>query len=123
MYAVIVTGGKQHKVTEGEFLKVEKLDVATGEAIDFDRVLLVANGEDVKIGLPVVEGAKVTAEVVSHGRHDKVRIIKFRPLPHRALAVERPRRRPEASTTSSCSRVEVCRNSMVAASRQRSSPL
>ncbi len=65
MYAVIVTGGKQHKVTEGEFLKVEKLDVATGEAIDFDRVLLVANGEDVKIGLPVVEGAKVTAEVVS----------------------------------------------------------
>ncbi len=82
MYAVIVTGGKQHKVTEGEFLKVEKLDVATGEAIDFDRVLLVANGEDVKIGLPVVEGAKVTAEVVSHGRHDKVRIIKFRRRKH-----------------------------------------
>ncbi|HGN3001156.1 TPA: 50S ribosomal protein L21 [Pseudomonas aeruginosa] len=82
MYAVIVTGGKQHKVTEGELLKVEKLDVATGEAIDFDRVLLVANGEDVKIGLPVVEGAKVTAEVVSHGRHDKVRIIKFRRRKH-----------------------------------------
>lgn len=62
--------------------QVEKLDVATGEAIDFDRVLLVANGEDVKIGLPVVEGAKVTAEVVSHGRHDKVRIIKFRRRKH-----------------------------------------
>ena len=82
MYAVIVTGGKQYKVTEGEFLKVEKLDVATGEAINLDRVLLVANGDDVKIGLPVVDGAKVTAEVVSHGRHDKVRIIKFRRRKH-----------------------------------------
>ena len=82
MYAVIVTGGKQYKVTEGEFLKVEKLDVATGEAINLDRILLVANGDDVKIGLPVVEGAKVTAEVVSHGRHDKVLIIKFRRRKH-----------------------------------------
>jgi len=82
MYAVIVTGGKQYKVTEGEFLKVEKLDVATGEVFNLDRVLLVANGDDVKIGLPVGEGAKVTAEVVSHGRHDKVRIIKFRRRKH-----------------------------------------
>jgi large subunit ribosomal protein L21 len=82
MYAVIVTGGKQHKVIEGEFLKVEKLDIATGETVTFDRVLLVGNGDDVKIGLPVVDGAKVTAEVVAQGRHDKVSIIKFRRRKH-----------------------------------------
>ena len=82
MYAAIVTGGKQYKVAEGEFLKVEKLEVATGESLTFDRVLLVANGDDVKIGAPVVDGAKVTAEVVSQGRHDKIRIIKFRRRKH-----------------------------------------
>ena len=82
MYAVIVTGGKQYKVAEGEFLKVEKLEVGAGETITFDRVLLVANGEDVKIGAPVVDGAKVTAEVVTQGRHDKIRIIKFRRRKH-----------------------------------------
>ena len=82
MYAVIVTGGKQYKVAEGEYLKIEKLEEATGNSIAFDRVLLVGNGEDVKIGAPVVEGAKVTAEVVSQGRHDKIRIIKFRRRKH-----------------------------------------
>ena len=82
MYAVIVTGGKQYKVTEGEFLKIEKLEVATGEAVTFDRVLLIGNGDDVQIGAPVVDGAKVVAEVVSQGRHDKVRIIKFRRRKH-----------------------------------------
>lgn len=64
MYAVIVTGGKQYKVAEGEYLKVEKLEVPTGETITIDKVLLVANGEQVNIGAPVVEGAKVTAEVI-----------------------------------------------------------
>ncbi len=82
MYAVIVTGGKQYKVAEGEYLKVEKLEVPTGETITIDKVLLVANGEEVNIGAPVVEGAKVTAEVISQGRHDKVRIIKFRRRKH-----------------------------------------
>lgn len=82
MYAVIVTGGKQYKVAEGEFLKVEKLDAETGATIEFDKVLLVANGDDVKIGAPVVEGAKVAAEVSAHGRGDKVRIIKFRRRKH-----------------------------------------
>lgn len=82
MYAVIVTGGKQYKVAEGEFLKIEKLEVGTGESVTFDRVLLVANGDDVKIGAPVVEGAKVTAEVIAQGRHDKVSIIKFRRRKH-----------------------------------------
>lgn len=82
MYAVIVTGGKQYKVAEGEYLKVEKLEVATGESVTFDRVLLVADGEQINIGAPVVTGAKVTAEIVSQGRHDKVRIIKFRRRKH-----------------------------------------
>jgi large subunit ribosomal protein L21 len=78
MYAVIVTGGKQYKVAPGEYLKIEKLEIATGESVTFDRVLLVGNGDDVNIGAPVVAGATVVAEVVSQGRHDKVRIIKFR---------------------------------------------
>ena len=82
MYAVIVTGGKQYKVAEGDYLKIEKLEEATGANITFDRVLLVGNGEDVKIGAPVVEGAKVTAEVIAQGRHDKIRIIKFRRRKH-----------------------------------------
>ena len=57
MYAVIVTGGKQYKVAPGEYLKIEKLEIATGESVTFDRVLLVANGDDVNIGAPVVAGA------------------------------------------------------------------
>ena len=82
MYAVFVSGGKQHRVVEGETLKLEKIEVATGEAIDFDEVLMVADGDDIKIGAPTVAGAKVTAEVVSHGRGDKVTIIKFRRRKH-----------------------------------------
>lgn len=82
MYAVFVSGGKQHRVVEGETLKLEKIEVATGDAVIFDQVLLVANGDDIKIGAPVVDGAKVTAEVVSHGRADKVKIIKFRRRKH-----------------------------------------
>ncbi len=82
MYAVIASGGKQHRVIEGETLKLEKIEVATGESIDFDQVLMVVNGDDIKIGAPMVDGAKVTAEVVSHGRGDKVKIIKFRRRKH-----------------------------------------
>ncbi len=82
MYAVIVSGGKQHRVKEGETLKLEKLEVETGGTVEFDRVLLVADGDDVKVGAPAVDGAKVTAEVVNHGRHDKVQIIKFRRRKH-----------------------------------------
>ena len=77
MYAVIEAGGKQHRVTEGETLKLEKIEAATGETIEFDKVLLVGSGADVKIGKPTVEGAKVTAEILSQGRHKKVTIIKF----------------------------------------------
>lgn len=82
MYAVIESGGKQHRVTEGESLKLEKLDAATGETVEFDRVLMVGADEDVKIGTPVVEGGKVTAEVVAHGRGEKIRIVKFNRRKH-----------------------------------------
>jgi len=82
MYAVIVSGGKQHRVKEGETLKLEKIEVETGATVEFDQVLLVSNGDDVKVGTPVVAGAKVTAEVVSHGRHKKIKIIKFRRRKH-----------------------------------------
>ena len=82
MYAVIESGGKQHRVIEGETLKLEKIETGTGETVEFDRVLMVGSGEDVKIGTPVVEGGKVTAEVVAHGRHKKVTIIKFNRRKH-----------------------------------------
>ncbi|ARU54907.1 MAG: 50S ribosomal protein L21 [Pseudomonadales bacterium] len=82
MYAVIVSGGKQHRVEEGEVLKLEKIEAETGKTIDFDRVLMVVNGEEVKIGEPVVAGAKVTAEILDHGRHKKVKIVKFKRRKH-----------------------------------------
>jgi large subunit ribosomal protein L21 len=82
MYAVIESGGKQHRVKEGETLKLEKIEVATGKAVDFDKVLLVGEGEDVKIGAPYVKGGKVSAEVISQGRHKKVKIMKFRRRKH-----------------------------------------
>ena len=81
-YAVIETGGKQHRVQPGEVLKVEKIEAATGEAISFDKVLLVSDGQTVTIGEPYVAGGKVTAEVVSQGRHEKIKIIKFRRRKH-----------------------------------------
>jgi large subunit ribosomal protein L21 len=82
MYAVIKSGGKQHRVVEGETLKLEKIDAATEATIEFDEVLLVGEGSDVKIGAPVVEGAKVTAEIIAHGRHKKVKIVKFKRRKH-----------------------------------------
>ena len=82
MFAVFQSGGKQHRVSEGDVVKLELLTAEPGEEVIFDKVLLVANGDDVKVGAPVVEGAKVTAEVVSHGRHDKINIIKFRRRKH-----------------------------------------
>ena len=78
MYAVIQTGGKQHRVSEGDTLKVEKLAADEGAAVEIDKVLLVADGDDVKVGSPYVEGGKVTATVKSHGRGKKVNITKFK---------------------------------------------
>ena len=82
MYAVIQSGGKQHRVVEGETLKVELLKAETGATITFDDVLMLVNGDSIQIGAPVVAGATVTAEVVSHGRHDKIRIVKMRRRKH-----------------------------------------
>lgn len=82
MYAVFQSGGKQHRVSEGQTLRLEKLDVETGATVEFDKVLLVANGEDIKVGAPLVEGGKITAEVVQHGRGDKIKIVKFRRRKH-----------------------------------------
>ncbi|PMH39866.1 50S ribosomal protein L21 [Vibrio sp. 10N.286.49.B3] len=82
MYAVFQSGGKQHRVSEGQTLRLEKLDVETGATVEFDKVLLVANGEEITVGAPLVEGGKVTAEVVQHGRGDKIKIVKFRRRKH-----------------------------------------
>ncbi|MEJ6540280.1 MAG: 50S ribosomal protein L21 [Halioglobus sp.] len=81
MYAVIESGGKQHRVIEGETLKLEKIEVPTGETIEFDRVLMVG-GAEIKIGTPLVAGGKVSAEVIAHGRHKKIKIIKFNRRKH-----------------------------------------
>ncbi|MBT0585397.1 50S ribosomal protein L21 [Alteromonas oceanisediminis] len=82
MYAVFQSGGKQHRVAEGQTVRLEKLEVAPGESIDFEDILMVSNGDDVKIGTPSVAGAKITAEVVTHGRGEKVNIVKFRRRKH-----------------------------------------
>ncbi|MDR3418198.1 MAG: 50S ribosomal protein L21 [Nevskia sp.] len=82
MYAVIKTGGKQYRVAPGESLQVESLTADVGSAVTFDEVLLVANGESVRVGAPRIEGAAVKAEVTAHGRGDKIRIIKHRRRKH-----------------------------------------
>ena len=78
MYAVIKTGGKQYRVSEGQVLRIESLNAEVGDTVEFDEVLMVGSGSDVKVGTPVVEGAKVSATVESNGRGKKVTIIKFR---------------------------------------------
>ena len=78
MYAVIQTGGKQYRVAEGDTLRVEKLVADPGAAIELDKVLMLGEGEDVKVGKPYVEGGKVTATVKAHGRSKKVKIVKFK---------------------------------------------
>ena len=82
MYAVVKTGGKQYKVAPGEKLKVEQIPADVGAQVVLDQVLLVGEGDDVRLGQPVVAGAAVNATVVSHGRHDKVRIFKMRRRKH-----------------------------------------
>ena len=78
MYAVIKTGGKQHKVAEGEILKVEKLKASEGEPVDIIDVLLIEKDGEVTLGSPFIEGAKVTAKILRHGKEDKVTIIKMK---------------------------------------------
>jgi large subunit ribosomal protein L21 len=82
MYALIKTGGKQFKVSEGQLLKVEKLSAEVGKSYSIDNVLSVIDGEKVTIGTPLVKGAVVTTTVVSHGRGDKVKIFKMNRRKH-----------------------------------------
>ena len=82
MYAVIKTGGKQYKVVAGEKIKVESLDVEVGVEVTIDQVLAVGNGDTLQIGAPLIAGATVSAKVISHGKHDKVRIFKLRRRKH-----------------------------------------
>ena len=82
MYAVIQTGGKQYRVSEGQILTVEKLDVETGKTVEFSNVLAISDDSGLKIGAPFVSGAKVVANVIGEGRHDKIRVIKFRRRKH-----------------------------------------
>ncbi len=82
MYAVIKTGGKQYRVAPGEKIKIETVEAEVGATIVIDQVLMVADGEAVKVGTPNVAGAKVSATVVSHGRGPKIRIFKMRRRKH-----------------------------------------
>ncbi len=78
MYAVIQTGGKQYRVAQGDILRVEKLAAEEGSTVELDKVLMIAEGEEFRIGKPFLDGGMVTATVKSHGRGKKVKIIKFR---------------------------------------------
>ena len=82
MYAVIKTGGKQYRVTPGDVIKVESLDVEVGASYDFEEVLMIANGDDITVGTPTIASAKVAASVITHGRAKKIEIIKFRRRKH-----------------------------------------
>ena len=79
MHAIIVTGGKQYKVTEGDVLYIEKLDAEAGESVTFDKVLAVLDGDNATFGAPTVEGASVTANVVKNGKGKKVLVFKYKP--------------------------------------------
>jgi large subunit ribosomal protein L21 len=79
MFAIIETGGKQYKVNEGDVIFVEKLEVAEGDKITFDRVLVVSDADGIKVGAPVVEGATVTANVVKNGKGKKVVVMTYKP--------------------------------------------
>lgn len=82
MYVVFQSGSKQHRVSEGQTIHVEKLEQPTGQLVDFSHILMVAHGDQVKIGAPFIDGSKVTAEIVAHGRADKIKIVKFRRRKH-----------------------------------------
>lgn len=81
MYAVISSGGQQFRVAEGQTLKVAKITADVGANVDFDKVLMVVNGDDIQVGKPFLT-RKVSASIVSHGRHKKIRILKFRRRKH-----------------------------------------
>ncbi len=79
MYVVVETSGKQYKVSAGEIIDVDKLPVDVGEKVELDRVLLIADGEEVRVGQPTIEGAKVLTTVTDHVKGPKVIVFKYRP--------------------------------------------
>lgn len=79
MYAVIETGGKQYKVSEGDVIYIEKLDVEAGAEVSFDNVLLIGEGSDVKVGAPLVDGVSVAAKVIKNDKAKKVVVYKYKP--------------------------------------------
>ena len=81
MYAILVTGGKQYRVMQGETLRVEKLEVEAGSELKFDDILMLGGSDGVKLG-DALKGATVSAKVIGHGRADKVKIVKFRRRKH-----------------------------------------
>ena len=82
MYAVVVTGGKQYRVSEGDTLRVETIAAQEGDTVELGQVLMIADGDDIKVGTPYLEGGKVTATVAGHGRAKKIKIVKFRRRKH-----------------------------------------
>ena len=82
MYAVISSGGKQHRVSKDDVIQLEVLEANAGDTVKFDQVLLVADGENIQVGMPYLEGASVSAEVLDFGRHKKVEILKFKRRKH-----------------------------------------
>ena len=82
MYAIIKTGGKQYRVAEGQTLKIEKLPEESGSNVEFDQILMLADGENITIGKPLISGAKVTAEIVEQGRGKKVSMVRFKRRKH-----------------------------------------
>jgi large subunit ribosomal protein L21 len=82
MYAIFWSGGKQYRVSEGQTIRLEKIDNAVGESVEFVKVLMVAAGEKIKVGLPWVNGVTVKAEVTAHGRGEKIKIVKFNRRKH-----------------------------------------
>ncbi len=78
MYAVVKTGGKQYKVREGDTIRVEKIDAEEGGELSLDEVLMLADGENISVGTPTLEGASVAANVQSHGRGEKIKVVKFK---------------------------------------------
>ncbi len=79
IYAIVETGGKQYKVTPGQTIDVERLDVAEGDTIELDKVLLIADGDKVTVGRPIVEGAKVVATSQGEGKGEKIIVFKYKP--------------------------------------------
>ena len=83
MYAIIKTGSKQYRVAEGDVIQVEKLHVEEGKEVTFDHVLMVSDGQEVKVGAPLIEGAQVTATVQGHGRGKKIIVYKHKKNYHK----------------------------------------